>query len=179
MPIYRKNQVMKRTSERELLTAAFLAILLFIILGNGCSVQSKLKSTPEFSPANYLEGHYLYEDNLIVLSARLREADIPGGFQYEFLIINKGTSPLSLNYYNDILTMNYQGKIYSLRKITKMADYPARLGIGESSLTVFQLDGMFSKSVYDIPELIFKLGEKRYFLKRNPGARWEAKETLF
>jgi hypothetical protein len=154
-------------------------LLIIIILLAGCSVKEKLRRTPDFSAANYESGHYLYEDNLIILSAQIQPSEIPGGYEYALLIINRGSSPLPLNYYQDILTLSYNNKIYSLRKITRASEYPLSLVTGQSCIVYFQIDGTFSPQVYNIEYLIFKMGEKRYILKRNPGAVWKDKEKLY
>jgi hypothetical protein len=154
-------------------------LLLIIISLAGCNVKEKLRRTPDFSATNYESGHYLYEDNLILLSAQIQPSEIPGGYEYALIIINRGSSPLPLNYYQDILTISYNDKIYSLRKITRVSEYPHSLDTGQSCMVFFQIDGTFSPQVYNIDYLIFKMGEKRYILKRNPGADWKDKEKLY
>ncbi|MBN2365826.1 MAG: hypothetical protein EH225_07355 [Calditrichaeota bacterium] len=156
-----------------------LLTVLLIWTVTGCGVHQKLSSKPEFSRENYRQGHYFYEDNMITLSVLIQKSDLRGGYQYLLLLVNRGSSPLPLNYYSDILTINYNNKIYSLRKSTQYSAYPSSLDPGESTIAVFQLDGMFSLYVYDIEQLMFKLGEKRYILERNPQALWQDKDNLY
>ena len=83
-----------------------------------------------------------------------------------------------MNYYRDILTLTYEGKSFSVRKHSKLKDYPEILKPGDHLVVFFQVDGIFSNAVYQIDKLTFKLGEKRYILKRNPRALWQDRETL-
>jgi hypothetical protein len=143
-----------------------------------CGIKGQLKKTPDFSPAKLQEAHYIYEDHVLTLAARIRKSDVVGGYQYEFLFQNKGNTPLALNYYSDILTMSYMGKIFSLRKVCKYDEYPKNLNGKRHFVTLFHIDGIFSQSVYDIDRLIFKYKERRYVLERNAGALWQDKETI-
>ncbi len=152
--------------------------LIFLIF-SGCSVTKELGDKSDFSENNFTQGHYIYEDNMVTLSALIQKSDFRAGFEYILLIINRSSSPIPLNYYSDILTISYEGKIYSLRKSTRNNQYPHSLEPGKSIRVVFQLDGTFSPVVYKIDYLIFKLGEKRYILKRNPQALWQDRETLY
>ncbi len=169
---------MEKTGRELKLIIRFFLIFILILLSN-CVVKEKLRSTPDFSISNYESRHYLYEDNMIALSAQIQPSEIPGGYEYALLIINRGSSPLPLNYYQDILTMSYGNKIYSLRKITRAGEYPGTLVTGHGFVVYFQIDGTFSPQVYNIEYLIFKMGEKRYILKRNPQAVWKDKEKLY
>lgn len=164
---------------RKAVYLGILNIILLLTLSFSCGVKSTMKKTPVFSIDNYKTGHYIYQDNLLTLAARIRSGEIPGSYQYEFLVINNGISPIPMNYYNDILTMTYDNKIYSLGKITKLRDYPTSVDPGESRLIFFQLDGVFSPVVYQIKELVFKMGDKRYTLQRNPDAYWRDRESIF
>jgi len=155
-----------------------LCWLIFLVTIS-CGVKNTMKKNPDFGIANYQTGHYIYQDNLLTLAARIRPAEIPGSYLYEFLLINNGISPIPMNYYNDILTMTYENKIHSLGKLTKLREYPTSLEPEESQLIVFQLDGVFSTVVYQIKELVFKMGDKRYVLQRNPDAYWRDKESIF
>jgi hypothetical protein len=83
-----------------------------------------------------------------------------------------------MNYYRDILTLSYEGKSFSVRKHSKLKDYPEILEPGVYMVVIFHIDGIFSSAVYQIDKLTFKLGEKRYILKRNPKALWQDKESL-
>ena len=143
-----------------------------------CGIKSQLKKSPDFSPADLREAHYIYKDNQLTLAARIRKSDVAGGYQYEFLFMNMGKSPILLNYYSDILTMSYMGKIFSLRKLSKFSEYPKSLDAGQYFVTLFHIDGIFSKSVYEIDRLIFKFKDRRFVLERNPGALWQDKETI-
>jgi hypothetical protein len=145
---------------------------------SSCGIKGQLKKTPDFSPAELRKAHYIYEDHLFTLAARIRKSDVAGGYQYEFLFMNKGRAPIDLDYYSDILTMSYMSKIFSLRKVCKYSDYPKSLGAGQYFVTPFHIDGIFSQSVYDIERLIFKFKERRYVLERNPGALWHDKKTI-
>ena len=156
--------------------------LLYTIFTSGlflsCGIKGQLKKTPDFSPAGIQEAHYVYEDHLLTLAARIRKSDVAGGYQYEFLFMNKGNSPIVLDYYSDILTMSYMGKIFSLRKVCKFSEYPKSLAGGQHFVVLFHIDGIFSQSVYEIDRLIFKFKERRYVLERNPAALWQDKETI-
>jgi hypothetical protein len=154
-------------------------ILLFFLAIISCGMKNSMKKTPDFGIANYQTAHYIYQDNLLTLAARIRPAEIPGSYLYEFLLINNGISPIPMNYYNDILTMTYENKIHSLGKLTKLREYPKSLEPEESQLIYFQLDGVFSPVVYQIKELVFKMGDKRYVLRRTPDAFWRNKESIF
>jgi hypothetical protein len=163
--------------EKKNLKVAIAIFFLLILIS--CGVKSSMKKTSDFGVTNYQTAHYIYRDNLLTLAARIRPAEIPGAYQYDLLLINNGISPIPMNYYNDILTMTYENKIHSLGKITKMREYPTSLEPGESKLIIFQLDGIFSQVVYQIKELVFKMGDKRYVLRRNPDAYWRDKESIF
>jgi len=152
--------------------------LLISVAVSGCGLKNQLKQTSDFSPAQLPEAHYIYDDNLITLAARVRKSDIVGGYEYEFLILNKGMTPIPLNYYSDILTMSYLGKIFSSRKLVKLNEYPHSLESGKYLVFPCHIDGIFSQSVYEIEKLIFKLGERRYSLSRNPKALWKDKDTV-
>jgi hypothetical protein len=143
-----------------------------------CGIKGQLQKNPDFSTADLREAHYIYEDPLMTLAARIRKSDVAGGYQYEFLFMNKGKSPILLNYYGDILTMSYMGKIFSIRKLSKHSEYPKSLDAGQYFVTLYHIDGIFSKSVYEIDRLIFKFKERRYVLERNPGALWHDKDTV-
>ena len=143
-----------------------------------CGIKGQLKKAPDFSLAELREGHYIYEDHLLTLAARIRKSDVAGGYQYEFLFMNKGKSPIVLNYYGDILTMSYMGKIFSIRKVCTFSEYPKNLDAGQYFVTPYHIDGIFSESVYEIDRLIFKFKERRYVLERNPGALWQDREKI-
>jgi hypothetical protein len=156
-----------------------LLVIFSLLILTSCGVKSSMKKTADFGIANYKTGHYIYQDNLLTMAARIRPAEIPGAYRYDVLLINNGISPIPMNYYNDILTMTYENKIHSLGKITKLREYPTSLEPGESQLISFQLDGVFSQVIYQIKELVFKMGDKRYVLQRNPDAYWRDKESIF
>lgn len=143
-----------------------------------CGMKTGLKPEPALNPANIQTAHYIYVDPLLSMAARIRPSKLAGSYEYEFLLLNKGISPLSMNYYRDILTLNYGEKSFSVRKQTKLKDYPKTLDPGTNILIIFQIDGIFSGGIYEIDKLTFKLGEKRYILKRNPRALWQDKESL-
>jgi len=145
---------------------------------SGCGIKDQLKQTPDFTPTQLPQSHYIYEDNLITLAAQIRKSDIVGGYEYEFLILNKGITPIPLNYYSDILTISFMGKIFSSRKMIKLNEYPQSLESGRYLVFPCHIDGIFSQSVYEIEKLIFKLGERRYSLSRNPKALWRDKDTV-
>ncbi|UCF63249.1 MAG: hypothetical protein JSW33_11845 [bacterium] len=174
------NNFLKMTNPLHRLFSTYLAVATFLLFFalSGCGIKDQLKKTPDFSPANLPEAHYIYEDNLLTLAARIRKADIAGGYEYEFLISNKGITPIPLDYYGDILTISYMGKIFSSRKLLKFNEYPRSLESGQYLVIPCHIDGIFSQSVYDIEKLIFKLGERRYTLSRNPGALWKDKDTV-
>jgi len=154
-------------------------VFLIFLVSISCGVRSSMKKTPDFGIENYQTSHYIYQDNLLTLAARIRSAEIPGSYLYEVLLINNGISPIPMNYYNDILTMTYENKIHSLGKLTKLREFPTSLEPDESQVIYFQLDGVFSQVVYQIKELVFKMGDKRYILRRNPDAYWRDKESIF
>jgi hypothetical protein len=158
----------------------FRVLFLTGILGvfSDCGVKTGLKPVPDLSPVNIQTAHYIFEDPLLSLAARIRPSDMAGSYEYEFLILNKGITPLPMNYYRDILTLTYEGKSFSVRKQSKLKDYPESLRPGTHLVVIFQIDGIFSSGVYQIDKLTFKLGEKRYILKRNPKALWQDRESL-
>lgn len=150
-----------------------LIILLFVTsLLPSCFFRGGSSGSANDAMLNYQEGNYIYEDNLIILSAKIHTGEMPGSYEYSLVIINNNISALPLNYYNDILTLNYQDKIYSLGKNTSSSVYPSSLEPAESTMIRFQIDGIFSDVVKDIKELVFKMGEFRYTLRRNPSAVW-------
>ena len=150
----------------------------FLVLSSGCGVKTGLKPEVGLNPQNIATAHYTYEDQLVTLAARIRPAELAGSYEYEFLIMNKGVTPLPMHYYSDILTLSYSGKVFSVRKETKLKEYPHTLKSGEYFVAIFKIDGIFSNAVYQIDKLTFKLGEKRYTLNRNPRALWQDKESL-
>jgi hypothetical protein len=158
----------------------FSLLFLVGILGvfTHCGVKTGLKPEPALSPTNIQTAHYIYEDPLLNLAARIRPSNMAGSYEYEFLILNKGINPVSMSYYRDILTLTYEGKSFSVRKQSKLKDYPETLKPGSHLVVLFHIDGIFSNSVYQIDKLTFKLGEKRYTLKRNSRALWQDRETL-
>ena len=165
---------LQKTHLLSLLIAGIVVSSLFW----SCGIKGQLSKTPDFSPTELRDAHYIYQDNLLTLAARIRKSEIAGGYQYEFLFMNKGNSPIILNYYGDILTMSYMGKIFSLRKLSKFDDYPKSLDAGQYFVTLYHIDGIFSQSVYETERLIFKFKERRFVLERNPGALWQDKDTV-
>ena len=161
--------------------ANYLRLFYFLLITGlllHCGVKTGLKPEADLNPSNIQMAHYIHEDPLLTLAAHIRPSGPVGSYEYEFLIFNKSRTPLPMNYYRDILTLSYEGKNFSVRKQTKLKDYPESLDPGAFSLVIFNIDGIFSSSVYEIDKLTFKLGEKRYTLKRNPGALWKDKESL-
>jgi hypothetical protein len=127
----------------------------------------------DFGPQNFDEGHFIYQDQFLTLSAKIRKAKYREGYEYEMLIVNNNINPINLDYYNDILTMKHEGRIYSVGKVTSHTAYPESLEPGEGTKVIFQIDGIFSNSLKEIETLYFKLGEKRYALRKNPAANWQ------
>jgi hypothetical protein len=155
----------------------FFSVLIIGLLVQ-CGVKTGLKPESDLNPSNIQMAHYIHEDPLLTLAAHIRPSDPVGSYEFEFLIHNKSKTPLPMNYYRDILTLSYEGKNFSVRKQTKLKDYPESLEPGESALVIFNIDGIFSSSVYEIDKLTFKLGEKRHTLKRNPGALCQNRDSL-
>ncbi len=149
-----------------------LFLMSLLIVNSSCFFRGKSNNSSNILTQNYRDGHYIYEDNLLILSAKIKQAEIPGGYEYELLIVNNNIDPINLNYYNDILTIFHQDRIYSLGKITHYTEYPSKLDPGQGFKILFQVDGIFSADIYNIQELFFKLGEKRFTLQRNPAASW-------
>ena len=147
-------------------------LISLLIVNSSCFFRGKSNNSFNTLTQNYREGHYIYEDNLLILSAKIKQSEIPGGYEYELLIVNNNIDPITLNYYNDILTLYHQDRIYSLGKLTHYSLYPDKLDPGQGFKVIFQVDGIFSAAIYEIQELFFKLGEKRFTLQRNPAANW-------
>lgn len=150
----------------------FIVMISLLLINTSCFFMGSSKNSRNNAMLYYQDGNFIYEDNLLILSGKIGKAEMTEGYIIDLIIINNNIDPITMDYYNDILTMNHEDRIYSLGKITPSRLYPSILEPGESMEVTFQIDGVFNDTVYEIKELIFKIGERRYILRRNPTARW-------
>jgi hypothetical protein len=150
----------------------FIVTISFLLINTSCFFMGSSKNSRNNAMIYYQDGNFIYEDNLLILSGKIAQAEMTEGYIINLIIINNNIDPITMDYYNDILTMNHEDRIYSLGKVTPSRLYPSGLEPGESMEVTFQIDGVFNDTVYEIKELIFKIGERRYILRRNPTAHW-------
>ena len=122
---------------------------------------------------NYLFAHYIYEDESLVLAAKIRSGGILGSYWYNFMIMNRSNGPIKLNYLIDVTSMILEGKKYQLHKLTRITAYPSVLNPDSFFSFGLSIEKRFNNRINDIEELKFQFNQMEYTLSKNESVTWE------
>lgn len=151
-----------------------LALIIMSVL-MGCAAGGQYYDLSSFE--NIKNGHYIYEDGEKAFSVLIRSGGILGHFNYEMIIRNQGNAPLPMSYSNDVLYLEYDGKVFICPKLDLTGDlainYPSAINPDSEYHVLFSIDSRFNNNINDIDKLIFQFDDKKFELERNPSANWQ------
>ena len=119
------------------------------------------------------KSHYIYEDDSLTFAAMIRSGGITNKFWYDFLIINNGNNPINVNWFNDNLSLEYQGKTFQLEPMSAISDYPNALNPDSEMKMGFTIEKRFNATINSIERLKFRLNDKIFILEKNSNAIWQ------